>query len=75
MYTLLIVQRLETKDHLVENGPNISFFSKPCCFLGIINFGLQIAIVTKFHDDAETAGALLEESFFVTGNIDMADGR
>lgn len=52
MNNLLIVKRLQTKYHLVEDGPHIIFLCESWGFLGIIDFGLKITVITILHDDA-----------------------
>ena len=71
MDDLFIMERFQAQHHLVENGPNVSFLGKARGLFSIVDFSLEITIVTIFHHDAEAIGMRLEESFFVSGDIWM----
>ena len=71
MDDLFVVKGLQAQYHLVENGPDVVFLRKLRSLFGIINLGLQVAVIAILHNDAETGGAFLKECLFVTGNIRM----
>jgi len=73
MHDLFLVERIQTRYHLVENRPNVGFFHKWTSFLKIVYFSLQITTVAILHYDAKRARSLFEECFFVAGNIGMVD--
>ena len=68
------VQCIQTRYHLVENGPHVGFLHVGARFFQCVDFGLQIAAVSKLHHDAERRGRLLEKGFFVAGDVGMRNG-
>jgi hypothetical protein len=54
MDDLLVVERLQSEDHLVENGPHIVLLGEARSLLCVIDFCLQITVVAVLHNDAET---------------------
>jgi hypothetical protein len=53
MNNILVMQSFQTQDHLVKYGPNIRLLGKARSLFSIINFGLQVSIVTVLHDDTQ----------------------
>lgn len=53
MNNILVMQSFQTQNHLVKYGPNIRLLGKARSLFSIINFGLQVSIVTVLHDDTQ----------------------
>lgn len=49
MNNLLIMKRFQPQHHLVEDRPDVCLLSKPRGLFSIVNFCLQVTVVTVFH--------------------------
>ena len=74
MDDLLLVQRIQPIDHLIEDAPDVLLLQVPHGTLVLIDLGLQVTAIRVFHDDAEGGCALLEEGLFVAGYVLMING-
>lgn len=73
MDNLFLVEGMQSVDHLVEDAPDVLFLHVPHGALELVDLGLQVTTISVLHDDAERARALLEECFFVSGDVFMID--
>ena len=74
MHDLLLMQRIQSIDHLIEDAPDVFLLQVPHGTLVLVDLGLQVAAICVFHDDAEGGCALLEEGLFVAGYVLMING-
>lgn len=57
--------------HLYESLPNLSFSKMRMIFMMLINFLLDVASISKFHNYAETFCSIIKKCFFIIDNIRM----
>jgi hypothetical protein len=53
MHDLYFMESLESRDNLNKELPHFLFLKKVLIFLVIDNFLVEIAVIHKFHNDAQ----------------------
>jgi len=68
-----VVEGFQTSDGLNKEMPNLFFCVFGFVLLVFFNCLEKITVVADLHDDAKVARLILEECFFITDDIRVAD--
>ena len=74
MQDLYFVECLQPFGHLDHGLPDFHLIEESLVNFMVVDFLLDVSGVGEFHNDAESLGFLIKESFFIIDDIGMGDG-